>query len=429
MEYDLLRPWKTLDPWQKELIAEKGNTFVCSGRQVGKSVALSIKTAEFAINNPNKQTLVIAMVERQAYELYEKILAYLHAKYPNCLKTGNYKPTKSLAQLKNGHKIRCLPCGLTGSGLRTYTIHKLVVDEASFIPKAVFTAVTPMLAVTKGTMDISSTPHGNEGFFWECSDHCPNPRDDFKRWHVNAEDSPRKDQKHLDREKLSMTKLEYAQEYLGEFISDLIQWFPDDLIRECMEEYEVRPNQIRDYFLGVDVGHKGKDVSAFEGLDGTDDEFIVQVSHETTSNTRTTDTFRKILELEKKWWYTRIGIDSTGVGKGVLDDCLEEDNIKRKVEGLENASIPVERKWKKGKDVSRKKTLLKEEMYVNLLRVMEHKRIKLFKNSEIFKSLKSVQYEYIDGKLRIHGKDTHIAEALIRAAQLIKTKGLSPFIG
>ena len=45
MEYDILKPWETLDPWQKEYIESEGNCFLLTGRQSGKSTAMSIKAA------------------------------------------------------------------------------------------------------------------------------------------------------------------------------------------------------------------------------------------------------------------------------------------------------------------------------------------------------------------------------------------------
>ena len=40
MEYDLISPWKTLDPWQKDFIKAEGDITVVSGRQCGKTEPL-----------------------------------------------------------------------------------------------------------------------------------------------------------------------------------------------------------------------------------------------------------------------------------------------------------------------------------------------------------------------------------------------------
>ena len=82
--------------------------------------------------------------------------------------------------------------------------------------------------------------------------------------------------------------------------------------------------------------------------------------------------------------------------------------------------------------------LLKEDLYNNLLRLMERREIKLLDDDEIMHSLKSIQFEYIgkkdeveEGKekrLKIFGKDSHITEGLIRAAWSAKDKSLNIYI-
>ena len=60
-----------------------------------------------------------------------------------------------------------------------------------------------------------------------------------------------------------------------------------------------------------------------------------------------------------------------------------------------------------------------EEMYVNLLTMMEKGIIQLYDLEDIKLSLKSCQYEVDDnGKLFIFGNDTHITEGLARATWL-----------
>ena len=53
MEYNLNRPWETLDEWQKEYISYEGNCFLLTGRQCGKSTAMSIKAATIAATKNN----------------------------------------------------------------------------------------------------------------------------------------------------------------------------------------------------------------------------------------------------------------------------------------------------------------------------------------------------------------------------------------
>lgn len=411
-------PFK-LDPWQAEVMKTDGNICLCSGRQVGKSEVVSRKAGKFAVENRNKVIMVIASVERQAYLLLEKILYYLEDNHKNMIKQGKNRPTKSKVQLRNGSIIYCLPTGLTGAGIRGYTVDLLIADEAAFIPEDVWTAVTPMLAVTKGKQMLLSTPHGTGSYFYRCF----LPDSGFTKFHVSSEDCPRKDQDFLDREKARMTKLQYAQEYLGEFVDALKQVFPDELIKACMIA-KRRPNIIkgRAYYLGVDIARMGEDLSTFEIIQREGD-VAFHIENITTKHTLTTQTTLKILELESQYNFKQIFVDDGGMGVGVFDQLLSDDKTKRKVVASNNLARPLTR------DEKKKRTVLKTDTYNNLLMMMEQRRIHLLDDDSVFHSLKSIQFENTDdGHTKYFGNDAHIADGLVRACWAVKDKHLNIFI-
>ena len=408
-----------LDDWQRQVLETKGNICLVSGRQVGKSFIISIKAAKYVLENPNKTVLIIAATERQAYLLFEKTLSFIEHVDKKALKSGRYRPTKTELKLKNGSRIYCLPVGQSGYGIRGYTIDQLYVDEASFIPEDVWLAVTPMLATTKGDLILLSTPHGRKGYFYEAS-----KRDDFTQFRLSSEECERIDKEFLKAEQSRMTKKQYAQEYLGHFIDELDQFFPDELIKRCMTAKREQPNINSKYYMGVDIARMGSDESTFEILKRTDDK-LIQVENYVTTKTLTTHTTKIIKDFTKKFYLIKIYIDSRGIGAGVLDQLLEDEETRRKVIPIDNAAKDLIY----NPDKPRKRKTNKEELYMNLLRLMEQKKIVLLDDDDIFLSLKSVQYEYKDnGEVVIYGKYTHIAEGLIRAAWSIKEKNLSIWI-
>ncbi len=409
-----------LDDWQKKVLKTDGNLCLRSGRQVGKSFIISIKAAEYAIKHPKKNIMMISAVERQAQLLFEKTLNYLLDNYPKYIKKGKDKPTKHKILLNNGSVINCLPTGLTGYGIRGYTVDLLIADEAAFIPEEVWTAVTPMLAITRGNIILLSTPHGREGYFYRCFGD-PN----FKTFHVSSEECPRKNDEFLAREKERMTRLQYAQEYLGEFIDELRQFFPNHLIKECCVLKRRKDRLPRtDYFLGVDVARMGNDESTFEILDITYRNQIQQVENLITKKTMTTETTRQVLMLEDLYKFNKIYIDDGGLGVGVFDQLLEEEKTRRKVVPINNARRSLDRA-----DNPKKKKLMKEDLYNNLLRLMERREIKLLEDDEIILSLRSIQFEYtVEGNLKLFGNYSHIAEGLIRAAWGVKDKTLNIYV-
>jgi len=407
-----------LDKWQEEVMRTPGNICLRSGRQVGKSTIISIKAAEYAVANPKKTILMIAAVERQAYLLFEKTLAYLADNYKNKVKRGRWRPTKSKVMLTNGSVIYCLPTGLTGYGIRGYTIDVLIADEAAFIPEEVWTAVTPMLAITKGKIILLSTPHGKEGYYYRCfSDPA------FKAFHVSSEDCPRKSQEFLDREKARMSKVQYAQEYLGEFIDELRQFFSTALIKKVMSLNGFASSSQGDNFLGVDVARMGGDQTVLFSVSKNGDR-LKQIDMDISTESRITETILRIKKADQKYNYKKIYIDDGGMGVGVFDPLLIDVQTRRKVEAINNASRSID-----NEDPPRRKKILKEDLYNNLLHQMEINGLELFEDPEILLSLKSIQYEYTDkGRIKLFGKYDHIAEALVRAAWCMRNKSLNIYI-
>lgn len=429
----------TLDPWQKEIMLTTGNILLCSGRQVGKSTIISHYASKYALENGNKSVMIISFTERQSEELFIKCLAYIQEVRPKDLKAGKERPTKHELRLKNGSIIRSLPTGLAGFGIMGYTIHKLIVDEASIVPDAVFNSLTPSLLTTGGKIVLVSTPQQKAGYFWRAYS---NPKMGYKVFHINSEKvilerpiSPTwkeewKEErlKFLENEKARMTRAEYAMQYLGEFRDEFNRIFSDELLKEvCILK---RPNEInkdKTYACGVDVARMGNDESTFEILDISDRERIKQVDNIVTTKTHLNETTKKILDLDALYNFSNIYIDDGGIGVGVFDYLLENDQTKRKIIAINNRKRALDNMEKS------KKRILKTDLYAHLLTLMEHGKIKLLDDENLIMSLKSVQYEYVQEekkptKMVIFGNYTHIVEGLTRVAWSVKDKHLNLWV-
>ncbi len=413
-----------LDNWQKEVLATKGNIVLRSGRQVGKSTVIAIKTAKYALENSKKTVMIISKTERQAGLLFTKILLNIHNINKNAIKKGKDRPTKHIINLKNNSIIHCLPAGDTGYGIMGFTIDLLIADEAAFIPEEVWNSIIPALAITRGNVWLLSTPFVKEGYYYNCfSDPS------FTSFHTSSEDCPRKDNAFLAHKKATLTKAQYAQMYLGQFRDEVRQFFSDELIREiCIlsGSKEVRPlSSNRDYFLGVDVARMGEDESTFEIMERTDNNNLIHIENITTTKTLTTDTTNKIIELNEKYNFKKEYIDSGGLGIGVCDQLRLNNDNKNKVVEINNASRAIDRG-----DPPKTRRLIKEDLYNNLLRLMERGEIKLLEDDEIKASLKSIQGEHDKdtGKLKIWGSYSHIAEGIIRAVWCVKDKSLKIWV-
>lgn len=416
-------PFK-LDKWQEEVLAADGNLCINSGRQVGKSQIIAIKVGEFIKNNPKKTVLIISVTEDQAVNMLHKIMEFLKFNYPNdIIKKGNKKPTKHRVYMKNGSCAVTKAVGQYGIGVLGMTVDRVVPDEAAYLPDAIWPSITPMLLTTGGYIWMLSTPNSKEGYFY---DAYTEPKLGFQTFHVNSEEvadqrpEPQRSimVEYLIRERSRMTELQYAQQYLAQFLEEQNQMFPDKLIHATQKLKRQKGHNINgEYYLGVDVARMGGDETTFEILEKRNGKLLHR-EHIVRKYSLTTETIDEIYMLERTYQFSKIYIDDGGLGVAVFDQLLQDDRTKRKVVAINNSHRPLD------KDENRKKKLLKEDLYFNLLKLMERGLIQLLDDGDIFTSLKSIVYEHHDTNVRIYGRYSHIAEGLIRAAWCMRDKKL-----
>ncbi|KKL76686.1 hypothetical protein LCGC14_2042380, partial [marine sediment metagenome] len=392
---------------------------LCSGRQVGKSTIIGIKAAQYALKNKNKTVMVIAFVEKQALLIFSKILNKIYREYPKAILMGENKPTKHTIFLKNGTEIYCYAAGETGYGIMGYTIDLLIADEAAFINEEVWNSVIPTLAATQGDVWLLSTPKLMEGFYYDCFE---DPT--YSKFHESSEDCPHITKEFLEDKKRRFTKAQYAQMYLGEFVDNFNRIYSDEWIKKVftLPVPDSTPGGAPlsspitggDLYLGVDIAGMGDAESAFEGV-ARQGNNVNQIHHEVTTKTHTMETENKIIDLNARIDWTMNGIDDGGMGTPILDHLLENDNLKNKIIGLNNAKRVVD-------SDERTKMLYKEAMYYNMLAMGERGELHLYDCDEIKASLRCIMIEE-NGK--IGGVYDHIANALMRACWLAKAKPLN----
>lgn len=425
-----------LDPWQNEVLDHKGNKIICSGRQTGKSTVVSILASEFAVKKIKKQILIVSVTEDQAKELLQKVVIYMMDNYKIYIKKPYSKNVlKDLIRLTNGSIIRTKAVGQGGAGVRGFTIDMLIADEAAFMPEDVWPAVTPMLLTTGGDIVLISTPQGRHNFFYKCYND-PN----FKVWHVNTMEAINnrlvsdswsqfqrdKALEYFESEKYRLSEKEFQQEYLGMFVDDLSQFFEDIYIKRTLIQQRVIINKENlDFFLGVDIGRLGGDKTVFIILERRG-ELLIQREKIVWNEAYLDQIAQFIIDIDRTWNFRKIFLDNGGIGIGVYDILYNAMGFKKRVIGINNSEKIVEYN---PDGTEKRKKFMKEEIYANLLFLMMKGKILLFDDGDIWLSLKSVQYEYINQRggamMKVSHPDhrqSHIAEAITRAAMASREK-------
>lgn len=221
-----------LDGWQGEYLeCPAARRLLNCTRQGGKSTVSALDALHDALSVPGALVLIIAPSERQSLETFRKVAGFYN-------RLGHSVPADSERklgmELLNGSRIE----GLPGSEktIRGFSApRRVIMDEASRIEDVTFTAVTPMLAVSGGSLDLLSTPAGKRGFFYQAASGAPG---EWERWTVPATEVPRITPAFLEEQRRLMGERWFRQEFLCEFLDTDDAVFSTDLI-EAASGHEV----------------------------------------------------------------------------------------------------------------------------------------------------------------------------------------------
>lgn len=201
------------DEWQRELLrTEAAQVLLCCSRQAGKSTVVALLACLEMLYRAPALVLLVSPSIRQSAELLRKVIAL----YESLRKPVPIAQESGLRlELKNGSRVVSLPGrpdtirGFSGVSL-------LVVDEAAWVPDALYYAIRPMLAVSRGRLAALSTPFGRRGWFFECWEQ--GSSDDWHKIQVTAHQVGRISSQFLEAERRSMPLNWFRSEYLCEFV-------------------------------------------------------------------------------------------------------------------------------------------------------------------------------------------------------------------
>src|SRR5262245_52672867 len=195
------------DPWQTRLLRSPSTaSMLLCCRQAGKSTVTAALALRVALLEPPALVLLLSSTLRQSGELFRDKVVRIY----NALR----RPVPTVQEsalsigLANGSRIISLPGD--EKNVRGYSgVSLLIVDEAARVDDALYFAVRPMLAVSRGRLVCWSTPFGKRGWFfeaWTSSEH-------WDRYRIVASECPRITPEFLRDERRALGPRWYAQEY------------------------------------------------------------------------------------------------------------------------------------------------------------------------------------------------------------------------
>jgi len=362
--------------YQAELLLDENKRIVaCMGRQTGKTTTIAMKAIYFADTNPNVTVLITSPSLRQSMIMFDRIATFVYST-PR-LRNKIVRATRTLIHFENGSRIIALPC--SENLLRGYTAQMVICDEASFMPEEVITQVIfPMLSTTDGYAIFLSTPWGKDHFFYRAF---VNPA--YSVHKVRSEQCPLIKREFLEEMKANMTREAYLMEYEAEFVEALNSYFPQDLIRKCVELAQKLDVELYgsleaafptgDYYAGVDFG-KLQDYSVITVLKREGDILKLIYMYHFPLETPYSNVIGHLVRAHQKFKFRKVLVDQTGVGEPVLEEIRNQG-----LSNVEGLKFTVQ---------------TKEELLSNLKIAMEQNRLAIPYNRQLCTQINEQQYAY-----------------------------------
>jgi hypothetical protein len=272
--------------WQSMFWAncrQSNRVAACTARQIGKTVALSVYALQAAFFNTKpvgfkKRTLVIIVssTEEQSKQVMDNIRSLIYAGDANVEKLTNGKMKKffsseiskgerndkSVISFNNGCRIISLP---PTNRVRGYSPSVVFVDEAAFLEDEDIynNAIKPLVADTNGQIVLTTTPNGQQGYFFNLFD----PYDDRENheynrlwfdYHCIKYDDPEREQRMMIEERIANEmgdSKRFAQENLADFTAQVGAFFEIEQVDACVDKEMVKQEGSKLLCdLGVDFG-------------------------------------------------------------------------------------------------------------------------------------------------------------------------------
>lgn len=356
--------------WRAQRIMHRSPSrwrMLVSGRGVGKTHGCAYELIQIVMDAPpGSMGAVLAPTLFHAEAARDK-LRQLAA--PLGVDDSDWVSTKRELRLPGGRLIKIFSADRK-EVVRGPSIVALWIDEGAYMSyKAVESSLPAMRAPgVVVRLLISSTPAGKD-WLWSWWEKGGKGDLDVERFRFKGTDSPYNDPGTIELYRQTASPEKFAQEYLAEFVDNLLLAFPD---RDGLfvDEHHARSKAAR-CWLGVDIGQSDFTVCILMNEWG-EGEVVGRWNEETpgfSPATYSTQTIDRVIELAKKHKATLV-IDTGGAGPSLGSVVA----TKARENGIEVIEIKTSSQGTKGKvveqaraDVQWKKVTIRRNDYSGAL--------------------------------------------------------------
>src|SRR5579872_3613443 len=366
---------------------------VAAGRRFGKSLACANECVKVALEQPKSHSAWIAPVWRQTTYGSDPIFSALkNAGLVSQVRRANGQIAR--ITLKNESMISFFSA-TNPEAIRGNHFDFAVLDEAAYIPRAVWeAAIRPCLADTMGRGILISTPFGR-GYFWEMFEDGRKieNRAEIESFHFPTSSNPYINPKEIEQYRRTVPEDFFRQEYLAAFLTSGAGVFRN--VDECVRgDLLVHGIEGRNYIVGVDFA-KQRDFTVIIVLDREERQVVF---FDRFSKIDWTIQLTRIQSICKRFNNPKVWVDATSQGDPL---CEQLQGMGLRVTGYNMNS-----------------SLAKNALVENLSAEMEQGRVFFPEISDLIAELRMFQYTMSEksGKVSYSAPETKHDDTVIALA-------------
>jgi hypothetical protein len=288
------------------------------GRQFGKTTIAENLAIYWSLNEPNSVVYWVSPTDSQAQKVYKEIMNSIIES--GCIASKKMPKGDTEIVFTNGSKI-LFRSAASEDSLRGQSVNYMILDEAAFIKRdTVETILLPMLNVKGRKCLFISTPKGKNYLY----EYFLNGQklDKWKSMRYSTYDSPFANEDLINMFKETLAPKLFQQEVEAEFVdsSSIFNNINDVM---CLDTIDG-PQPDERYFAGIDIGFiNDASVMCIINKDGN------LVKYYRWTNIEAPELMNEITEINKKWKFQKIMIESNNQGLTIYQD------LKRRMNNIE----------------------------------------------------------------------------------------------
>lgn len=291
------------------------------GRQFGKTTIAENLAIYWALNEPDRIIYWVSPTDSQAQKVYKEIINAIIES--GCIKSKKMPKGDTEIVFTNGSKI-LFRSAASEDSLRGQSVDYMILDEAAFIKKdTVETILLPMLNVRGKKCLFISTPKGKNYLY----EYFLNGQklDKWRSLRFSTYDSPFANEDLINMFKETLAPKLFQQEVEAEFVDSSSIFNNLSEVMSLQPHNEPQPDER--YFAGIDIGFvNDASVLSIINKDGN------LVKYYRWDNIEAPELMNEIVEINKKWRFVKILIESNNQGLTIYHD------LKRRMSNISDFS-------------------------------------------------------------------------------------------